>query len=57
MLLVAWPGAAAQAAGRCGNHPWCDTSLSPAKRADLLLDALTPAERSACRASTYRRST
>ena len=37
--------AAAQAAGRCGNHPWCDTSLSPAKRADLLLDALTPAER------------
>ena len=45
MLLVAWPGAAAQAAGRCGDHPWCDTSLSPAKRADLLLDALTPAER------------
>jgi beta-glucosidase len=45
MLLVVWPSAAAQAAGRCGDHPWCDTSLSPAKRADLLLDALTPAER------------
>ena len=45
MLLVVWPGAAAQAAGRCGDHPWCDTSRSAAKRADLLLDALTPAER------------
>jgi len=45
VLLVAWPGAEAQAAGRCGSHPWCDTSLSPAKRAALLLDALSPAER------------
>ena len=33
------------AAGRCGDHPWCDTSLSPDRRADLLLDALTPTER------------
>ena len=45
VVLAVWPGARPQAAGRCGNHPWCDTSLSPAKRADLLLDALTPAER------------
>ena len=45
VVLAVWPGAAAQAAGRCGTHPWCDTSLSPGKRADLLLDALTPAER------------
>jgi beta-glucosidase len=44
-LLAAWPGAAAEAAGRCGDHPWCDTSMSPDRRAQLLLDALTPAER------------
>ena len=44
-VLAAWPGAAAEAAGRCGNHPWCDTSLSASRRADLLLNALTPAER------------
>ena len=31
----------AVAAGRCGNHPWCDTTLSPSKRADLLLAELT----------------
>src|SRR5215208_3023466 len=40
-----WPGAAAEAAGRCGSHPWCDTSLSADRRAALLLNALTPAER------------
>jgi beta-glucosidase len=45
VVLAVWPGAAAQAAGRCGSHPWCKTSLSPEKRADLLLQALTPAER------------
>jgi beta-glucosidase len=44
LALAVWP-AAADAAGRCGSHPWCDTSLSPDKRADLLLHALTPAER------------
>jgi beta-glucosidase len=32
------PGAGA--AGRCGSHPWCDTSLSPDTRAALLLAAL-----------------
>ena len=35
----------APAAGRCGNHPWCDTSLSDTKRADLLLDELTLKEK------------
>ncbi len=35
----------ASAAGRCGSHPWCDTSLSPERRAQLLVSALTPAER------------
>jgi beta-glucosidase len=35
----------AQAAGRCGDHPWCNTSLTPDQRAQLLIDALTPQER------------
>jgi beta-glucosidase len=42
--LVVW-AVPAQAAGRCGNHPWCDTSLSPDARAELLLNALTADER------------
>src|SRR4051794_23115976 len=37
--------APAQAAGRCGDHPWCDTALSPDARAQLLLDALTRDEK------------
>jgi beta-glucosidase len=37
--------APASAAGRCGDHPWCDTSLSPDNRAELLLDALTRDEK------------
>jgi len=37
--------APAQAAGRCGSHPWCDTSLSPDERAGLLLGALTQDEK------------
>ena len=44
LTLAVWP-AAADAAGQCGSHPWCDTSLSPDRRADLLIGALTPAER------------
>jgi beta-glucosidase len=48
-LLVALALApAAQAAGRCGDvqtRPWCDTSLSPDVRAELLLQALTADER------------
>src|SRR4051794_15350670 len=36
---------AAQAAGRCGEHPWCNTALSPDARAGLLLDALTSDEK------------
>ena len=41
---VALPMAApppASAAGRCGEHPWCDTTLSAAQRTQLLLAALT----------------
>ncbi len=33
------------AAGRCGSHPWCDTSLSPDARADLLVGAMTQDEK------------
>jgi beta-glucosidase len=35
-LTLALCAPAAHAAGRCGAHPWCDTSLSPDKRASLL---------------------
>jgi beta-glucosidase len=37
------PLAAAQ--GRCGEHPWCDTSLSPEARATLLLGAMSQADK------------
>jgi beta-glucosidase len=36
---------AAHGAGRCGDHPWCDTALSADARAGLLLQALTPDEK------------
>ena len=39
--LALTPAPPAVAAGRCGNHPWCDSTLSPSKRADLLLAQLT----------------
>jgi beta-glucosidase len=44
LALLAGPGAA-HAAGRCGDHPWCDTSLSPDARAGMLLGALTQDEK------------
>src|SRR4051812_32488121 len=44
VLALALTGSAG-AAGRCGNHRWCDTSLSPDQRADLLLAALTRDEK------------
>src|SRR3954447_1093583 len=54
LLALALAGAAlsgatagAAAATPCGNpaqRPWCDASLSPDRRADLLLGALTPDE-------------
>src|SRR3954469_13344390 len=37
--------AAAPAAGRCGDRPWCDTTLSADARAGMLLAALTPDEK------------
>lgn len=42
-VLVGSSGA--HAAGRCGTHPWCDTSLTPQTRASLLLGALTQDEK------------
>lgn len=42
--LALFPGPA-PARGRCGTHPWCNTSLSPDARARLLLAAMTPQER------------
>src|SRR5256714_4342943 len=37
--------AESRADGRCGAHPWCDTSVSADQRADLLLGALTQDEK------------
>ena len=42
-MALGAPGASA--AGRCGNHPWCNQSLSPAQRASLLEKALTNEEK------------
>ncbi|TML00154.1 MAG: glycosyl hydrolase [Actinobacteria bacterium] len=33
------------AEGRCGTHPWCDTSLSPDERAMLLLGAMSQSDK------------
>ena len=48
VVAVAAIAQPAYAAGRCGDpaqRPWCDTSLGPDERADLLLAELTEAER------------
>ena len=42
-LLRSPPGAAAPS--RCGHHPWCNTSLSPARRARLLLGAMSQSDK------------
>src|SRR5438876_1173933 len=34
----------ALAEGRCGSHPWCETSLSPGQRATLLLGAMSQSD-------------
>src|SRR3954447_17087908 len=44
-LALILPAGSAQAAGRCGDHPWCDTSLDPHVRADLLEATLTRDEK------------
>jgi beta-glucosidase len=48
VLAAALSPAPADGAGRCGDpqaRPWCDTSLSPDRRADLLLARMTDAEK------------
>ncbi len=39
--VLALSAAPAPAAGRCGNHAWCDTALTPERRTQLLLAELT----------------
>ena len=41
LLLFFVAAAPASAAGRCGDHPWCNTALTPDERAGLLLAELT----------------
>lgn len=45
LAVMAAAPAASPAAGRCGAHPWCDTTLSPDARAALLLAQLTLPEK------------
>ncbi len=45
VLLVLATAPAAQAAGRCGDHPWCDTARTPDERAALLSAQLTVQEK------------
>jgi beta-glucosidase len=45
LVLAGAAAGPAWTAGRCGDHPWCDTSLSADRRAALLVQALTPDER------------
>ncbi len=44
-VALAAPASPALAEGRCGEHPWCDTSLSPAQRAQLLLAAMSQSDK------------
>ncbi len=45
VAVVAGGGGSALAVGRCGTHPWCDTSLSPVTRANLVLAQMTRDEK------------
>lgn len=44
-LAVGWLAPPALAAGRCGEHPWCNTSLTPSERAALLLAAMSRSDK------------
>lgn len=44
-LAFGSPAAAPLPATRCGSHPWCNTSLPPAKRAHLLLAAMSQSDK------------
>jgi beta-glucosidase len=45
VVVPALAATAAFAAGRCGTHPWCDASLSPRARAELVLAQMTTSEK------------
>src|SRR4051795_10023 len=45
VLVVCLLPATAAGAGRCGSHPWCNTSLNADQRADLLVAALSTDEK------------
>jgi beta-glucosidase len=48
LAALGFGSGSAIAAGRCGDvsvRPWCDTSLTPDERADLLLAQMTPDEK------------
>jgi beta-glucosidase len=48
VALIAAESSSGAAGGTCGNpaeRPWCDPSLAPGKRADLLLGAMTRREK------------
>jgi beta-glucosidase len=42
-LMALAPAASAQ--GRCGDHPWCNTALSPTQRAQEMLAAMSQADK------------
>ncbi|MFC7340001.1 beta-glucosidase [Saccharopolyspora griseoalba] len=44
-MAAAPTAGAGPAPGRCGEHPWCDTGLSPDERAEMVLRAMTPDEK------------
>ncbi len=45
MCCLALSVAGASAASGCGAHPWCSKRLSSARRASMVLSAMTPAEK------------
>jgi beta-glucosidase len=45
LVVLALPAPSALALGRCGNHAWCNTVLSPSTRAQLLLAAMSQADK------------
>ena len=46
LIVLSWPGCAARAAGAgSAQRPWLDSSLSPDRRADLALRAMTREEK------------
>src|ERR1700741_297099 len=44
-FLLALSAPSAFAEGRCGEHPWCNTALSPQQRATLLLAAMSQSDK------------